>query len=123
MKKVDPKEKPFAIGDVCYLVMNKAKGYVYPFTIQSITEKGYYHVVSESNGLHHNVSASRLYRSKEAALDSLENCILPDAVPDKNSKAEQIENETDMIAPSGDKEPGMADKEPPESPWPMMVGM
>lgn len=59
------------IGDICYVVMNKAKGYVYPFRIKSITDKGYYFVESETNRSRHNLSPQRMFRTKEDALNSL----------------------------------------------------
>ena len=37
----DHAENNWKIGDICYVVMNKTKGYVYPFRIKSITDKGY----------------------------------------------------------------------------------
>ena len=59
------------IGDICFIIANKAKGYVYPYKILSISEKGYYHIQSEITGMRHNVSPSRMFHSKEEALQSL----------------------------------------------------
>lgn len=49
----DHAENNWKIGDICYVVMNKTRGYVYPFRIKSITEKGYFFVISETNNSRH----------------------------------------------------------------------
>lgn len=60
------------LGDICYIIANKTKGYVYPYKILSILEKGYFHIQSGITGMRHNVSPSRMFHSKEEALQSLE---------------------------------------------------
>ena len=70
-KNQNQAETDWKIGDICYVVMNKTKGYVYPFRIKSITEKGYFFVESETNSSRHNLSPQRMFRTKEDALNSL----------------------------------------------------
>ena len=87
----DHAENNWKIGDICYVVMNKTKGYVYPFRIKSITEKGYFFVISETNNSRHNVSPQRMYRTKEDALNSLKTDKV--IAPEKEVNAKPTETE------------------------------
>ena len=89
----DHAENNWKIGDICYVVMNKTKGYVYPFRIKSITEKGYFFVISETNNSRHNVSPQRMYRTKEDALNSLKT----DKVIAPENKANAKPTETEIF--------------------------
>lgn len=58
-------------GDICFLIVNKAKRYALPHTVESFD--GTYFGVRGKTGLFHHVSLRRMFHSREEAIASLEN--------------------------------------------------
>lgn len=58
-------------GDTCFLIVNKAKRYALPHTVESFD--GTYFGIRGGTGLFHHVSPWRMFHTKEEAIASLEN--------------------------------------------------
>lgn len=59
------------VGDICFLITNKAKRYALPHTVESFD--GIYFGVRGKTGLFHHASPWRMFHTREEAIASLEN--------------------------------------------------
>lgn len=67
-------ETDWAVGDNCFLIVSISKRYIQEFEVQGFN--GNYYTVKRGNYLHH-VAPSRMFRTKDEALASLDTREIP----------------------------------------------
>lgn len=86
-------ETDWAVGDNCFLIVSISKRYIQEFEVQGFN--GSYYTIKRGNYLHH-VAPSRMFRTKDEALASLDTRGIPTIKNTEKPKSEKEKEKNDM---------------------------